>query len=212
MEHRRPKGWLARWTPRNRRPLSGYAALLNDLPADEAVLFGDAAHQLHAVRRAGCWGPKDIKSVQQTSGGTAWTSWCHRFGDRPDLHAGGGNGRHVSTITLLMAIAATYPRKRMIHLFLDNARYHHAKRVKAWLEQAGVPDQTTLCSRLLSPSQPDRTAMGADAQDHPQPMPRTIRRFSDAMLTSWRGGAQKLGRHCDTYRITSESSPQFSGF
>jgi hypothetical protein len=26
-----------------------------------------------------------------------------------------------------MAIEAMYPSKRMIHLFLDNARYHHAK-------------------------------------------------------------------------------------
>jgi hypothetical protein len=39
----------------------------------------------------------------------------------------------VSTIMLLMAIEALYPGKRMIHLFLDNARYHHAKLVQAWL-------------------------------------------------------------------------------
>ena len=31
----------------------------------------------------------------------------------------------ASTIMLLMAIEAMYPSKRMIHLFLDNARYHH---------------------------------------------------------------------------------------
>ena len=34
---------------------------------------------------------------------------------------------------LLMAIEAMYPGQRMIHLFLDNARYHHAKLVQAWL-------------------------------------------------------------------------------
>src|ERR1039458_9959828 len=33
-----------------------------------------------------------------------------------------------STILLLMAIEAMYPAMRLIHIFLDNARYHHAKR------------------------------------------------------------------------------------
>ena len=43
----------------------------------------------------------------------------------------------ASTIMLLMAIEAMYPGKRLIHVFLDNARYHHAKLVKTWL---ALPD------------------------------------------------------------------------
>jgi hypothetical protein len=39
----------------------------------------------------------------------------------------------LSTIMLLMAIEAMYPSMRLIHVFLDNARYHHAKLVQAWL-------------------------------------------------------------------------------
>jgi transposase len=39
----------------------------------------------------------------------------------------------ISTIMLLRAIEAMDPGKRLIHLFVDNARYHHAKLVKAWL-------------------------------------------------------------------------------
>ena len=39
----------------------------------------------------------------------------------------------MSTIGLLMAIEAMYPGMRLIHVFLDNARYHHAKPVQAWL-------------------------------------------------------------------------------
>ena len=31
----------------------------------------------------------------------------------------------ATTIMLLMAIEAMYPGKRLIHVFLDNARYHH---------------------------------------------------------------------------------------
>ena len=39
----------------------------------------------------------------------------------------------LSTIMLLMAIEAMYPSMRLIHVFLDNARNHHAKLVQAWL-------------------------------------------------------------------------------
>jgi hypothetical protein len=43
----------------------------------------------------------------------------------------------LSTIMLLMAIEAMYPGVRLIHVFLDNARYHHAKLVQAWLAEPG---------------------------------------------------------------------------
>src|SRR5215813_9374244 len=43
----------------------------------------------------------------------------------------------LSTIMLLMAIETMYPGQRLIHVFLDNARYHHAKLVKRWLARPG---------------------------------------------------------------------------
>ena len=43
----------------------------------------------------------------------------------------------ASTILLLAAIEAIYPRMRLIHVFPDNARYHHAKLVQAWLARPG---------------------------------------------------------------------------
>ena len=36
-----------------------------------------------------------------------------------------------------MAIEGMYPAMRLIHIFPDNARYHHAKLVHAWLAQPG---------------------------------------------------------------------------
>ena len=41
----------------------------------------------------------------------------------------------LRTIALLMSIEALYPAMRLIHVFLDNARYHHAKFVRDWLAQ-----------------------------------------------------------------------------
>ena len=43
----------------------------------------------------------------------------------------------ISTIKLLEAIEALYPLLALIHVFLDNARYHHAKIVQEWLAQPG---------------------------------------------------------------------------
>jgi DDE superfamily endonuclease len=38
---------------------------------------------------------------------------------------------------LLTAIEARFPGMRFVHVFLDNARYHHAKLVQAWLARPG---------------------------------------------------------------------------
>jgi transposase len=43
----------------------------------------------------------------------------------------------ASTITLLEAIEALYPLLALIRVFLDNARYHHAKLVQEWLARPG---------------------------------------------------------------------------
>jgi len=49
--------------------IKAYEDLLNQLEADEVVLFADAVHPTHAVRSVGCWAPKDTPiAVAQTSG------------------------------------------------------------------------------------------------------------------------------------------------
>jgi len=140
MEHRKPKAISRKLDPEKQAAfIKQYEALLNQLAADEAVLFADAVHPTHAVRPVGCWAPKDVPvAITQSSGRqrlnihgaidleTGQTSML----DVPAADA-------MSTIMLLMAIQAMYPRKRLIHVFLDNARYHHAKLVQQWLAQPG---------------------------------------------------------------------------
>ena len=49
--------------------IKSYEALLNQLPANEAVMFADAVHPTHAARTVGCWAPKDIPvAITQSSG------------------------------------------------------------------------------------------------------------------------------------------------
>ena len=100
-------------------------------------MFGDAVHPTHAARPAGCWAPKDTKVViEQTSGRERLN-----IHGAIDLETGKTRMLDVltvngeSTIALLAAIEAMYPCKRKIHLFLDNAPYHHAIMVREWLKR-----------------------------------------------------------------------------
>jgi len=119
--------------------IEGYEKLLNALGPDEAVLFLDAVHPTHAARPVGCWAPKeDTLAIEQTSG-------RQRINIHGALNLETGETRMIeaetidaaSTIRLLEALETLYPLLAVIHVFLDNARYHHAKLVQDWLAQPG---------------------------------------------------------------------------
>jgi transposase len=119
--------------------IESYDNLLNSLADNEAVLFADAVHPTHAARPAGCWAPKQEKlAIEQTSG-------RERINIHGAIDLATGQTRMievvtvdaVSTIRLLESIEALYPLLALIHVFLDNARYHHAKLVQEWLAQPG---------------------------------------------------------------------------
>ena len=119
--------------------IESYYNLLNSLTDNEAVLFADAVHPTHAARPAGCWAPSQDKlAIEQTSG-------RQRINIHGAIDLETGQTRMIealtidaaSTIRLLQSIEAFYPMLALIHVFLDNARYHHAKLVQEWLAQPG---------------------------------------------------------------------------
>ena len=119
--------------------IESYDNLLNSLADNEAVLFADAVHPTHAARPAGCWAPSQEKlAIEQTSG-------RQRINIHGAIDLETGQTRMIeamtidaaSTIRLLESIEALYPMLVLIHVFLDNARYHHAKLVREWLAQPG---------------------------------------------------------------------------
>jgi transposase len=140
IEYRKPTAISRKLDPVKQAAfIKKYEDLLNQLPADEVVMFGDAVHPTHAVRPVGCWAPKEVRvAVEQSSGRDRLN--VH---GAIDLETGKTAMRDVltvdavSTIMLLMAIEAMYPGQRLVHLFLDNARYHHAILVQAWLARPG---------------------------------------------------------------------------
>jgi transposase len=140
MEHRKPHAVSSKLDEAKQKAfIEAYDGLLNRLPDDEAVMFADAVHPTHAARPAGCWAPKGTKvAVDQTSG-------RQRINIHGAIDLETGKTRilevltvdAMSTIALLMAIEAVYPAMRLIHVFVDNARYHHARTVQEWLAQPG---------------------------------------------------------------------------
>ena len=158
--------------------IESYDKLLNSLGDDEAVLFVDAVHPTHAARPVGCWAPKQEKlAIEQTSG-------RERINIHGAINLETGQTRMIdvetvnaaSTITLLEAIEALYPMLALIHVFLDNARYHHAKLVQDWLARPECRIKLHFIPSLLSASQSDRAVVGPHAQKrHPQQNLRNLR-------------------------------------
>lgn len=71
IEHRKPKAILRKLDPAKQDTfIKAYDALLNQLPADEAVIFADAVHPTHAVRLVGCWPQKTSlsRSIKAAAG------------------------------------------------------------------------------------------------------------------------------------------------
>jgi transposase len=121
--------------------IESHDKLLNSLGNDEAVLFVDAVHPTHAARPVGCWAPNASRRPQQEKLAIEQTSGRERINIHGAINLETGETRMIdvetvnaaSTISLLEAIEALYPMLALIHVFLDNARYHHAKLVQEWL-------------------------------------------------------------------------------
>src|SRR3978361_20133 len=136
MEHRKPQAVSSKLDPDKQAAfIKQYETLLNQLGDDEAVLFADAVHPTHAVRPVGCWAPKDLPvAVSQSSGRQRLN-----IHGAIDLETGktrmieAATVNAISMIMFLRAIEAMHPGNPLIHLFVDNARYHHAKLGQACL-------------------------------------------------------------------------------
>ncbi len=59
----------------------------------------------------------------------------------------------ASTIRLLQSVEALPSDVALIHVFLDNARYHHAKLVQEWLAQSRDDASSCTSSQTYLPAQ-----------------------------------------------------------
>src|SRR5260370_9319241 len=116
-----------------------YETLRDNLPEDEAIMFGDGVHPSHNVHATKAWFKKGQDKQVPTNTG------------RKRLNINGvlnletmETVTHFSdtinaeeTIHLFDKIQETHPNKKSIHLILDNARYYKNKLIKAYLRKRG---------------------------------------------------------------------------
>ena len=136
MEHRKPVPVSSKLDEAKQKEfIETYQEMQKRLPDDEVVLFVDAVHPTYATRPTGCWAPKNTKiAVDQTSG-------RQRLNIHGTIDLVTGMTKMIevitvnaaNTIVLLLALELMFPKKWLIHVFLDNARYYHAKVVRKWL-------------------------------------------------------------------------------
>ena len=145
--------------------IAGYEKLLNTMDMDEAVVFVDAVHPTHQVHAAGCWAPKGVAiAVEQTTGRQSLN--IHgainlETGHTQMLEVAKVNAK--SLIALLKAVEAAHPHKRRIYVHLDNASYHHAKRVREWLKRQERKCVLHFIPPYCSASRSDRAMLGPHA-------------------------------------------------
>ena len=139
-EYRKPKGLPAQANVAAQEAfIATYERLLNALGADEVVYFADAVHPEYQSRPAYGWVRKGDKvAVKRTTGRKRIN--LHGALCLEDFDCQIIEGESISaetTLRLLKRLTTRHPDKRTIHVVLDNARYHHARDVKAWLAQEG---------------------------------------------------------------------------
>ena len=118
--------------------IAQYEALMTELGVDEMVVFSDAVHPEHQSRPAHGWFPKGQKTaVKATSGRKRLNiqgaldleTFQFTFVEGEKINA-------QTTRQMLEKLEAKNPTMTAIHVFLDNARYHHAKILQPWLERS----------------------------------------------------------------------------
>ena len=113
-----------------------YNALCNALMDDETIVFGDAVHPEHQSRPAHGWFLRESRPAIPATcgrkrlnihGALNLETFQFQFVEAEKINA-------ETTRQLLQKLERAYPSKRIIHVFLDNARYHHAKVLQSWLK------------------------------------------------------------------------------
>lgn len=116
--------------------IAQYEALISGLAADEMIVFSDAVHPEYQSRPAHGWFPKGQKTgLKATSGRKRLNiqgaldleTFQFTFVEGEKINA-------QTTQRMLEKLERTNPTMTAIHVFVDNARYHHAKALQPWLE------------------------------------------------------------------------------
>ena len=117
--------------------IDAYKRLTSGMKPDERVVFVDAVHPEYQSRPVAGWFLKSAKpAVRSTTGGQRLNVHGALDLEEPRLTwVAGKKVNAKTTLRLFERLEHSYPESRIIHLILDNARYHHAKLLRPFLER-----------------------------------------------------------------------------
>jgi len=137
--------------------IAAYERLMTTLRADEVVYFADAVHPEYQSRPAYGWIRRGDKvAVRRTTGRKRLN--LHGALNLETFDCQMIEGETISsetTIRLFERLSAKNLNASAIHVFLDNARYHHARDVKDWLSRPGC----RIVPHFLPPYAPNLNAI-----------------------------------------------------
>ena len=117
-----------------------YHKLRQSLPEDETICFVDGVHPTHNTQLSYGWIQKGVRKEicsntgrqrVNLSGALDIVDQKIHFQEDLTLNA-------EATISFLQKIEKAYPKKKKVHLFLDNARYYKNQKVQAYLKTSKV--------------------------------------------------------------------------
>lgn len=114
--------------------VANYEKLKRSLPEDDHIIFMDGVHPTHAVRFTKGWIKKGLRKEIPTNGSQKRLNILGALDlEKMKLHNQSYetiNGANI--IAFLVYLLGVMPRG-IIHVILDQARYHTCKEVKGWL-------------------------------------------------------------------------------
>lgn len=115
--------------------------LEQNLPNDEVILFGDGVHPHHNTESTYAWIEKGQEKEVLSNTGRVRVNINGAINPAQPVevvHHECETINATTTIVWLALIESRYPNKKVIHLFVDNARYYRSKEVKKYLENARI--------------------------------------------------------------------------
>jgi transposase len=111
------------------------------LPENEVILFGDGVHPHHNTESTYAWieKGKEKEILSNTGRVRVNINGAINPADPTDvIHHKSDTIDAASTIVWLSLIENHYPNKKIIHLYVDNARYYRSKDVSKYLENSKI--------------------------------------------------------------------------
>ena len=118
-----------------------YTIFFEKKPENEAVFFVDALHPTHNTDAGYGWIRKGLdKEIPSNSGRARLNVHGAMNAETFETVAviGEENVNSDSTIALFEQLEALYPLAVVIHVILDNAKYHYSKEVAEWVKKSRI--------------------------------------------------------------------------